>query len=139
MHALHFRHWRGCATVEVPLVATAQVPASRIFIVSEPVSDANATVIFVRDKGFVGSGLYLHLSINGAKAAALNPSERVEWRLKPGDYAFGVKFTDPFSASAVVTVAQEVKSGRTYVFRLVTDGTTLQPAFIRVIQPIPGE
>ena len=118
----------GCAaTTSVQLKDAQFVPNDRIFR-SEKLSPAsNATATFVRDVGFVGGGVYQHLFIDGVKSASLDPGEKVEFVISPGEHIFGVLPTDPFGSSSMNSIDQDLKVGRQYFYRIQTDGNTLNP------------
>lgn len=125
----------GCASTSVPANQAQHVPVTQRFLPCEQSAAHNATVTFVRDKGFVGSGVFLHLSINGQKAASINPGERVDWFLKPGEYAFGVVPTDPLGTHALSALDQDLKADRRYEYRILTDGDSMRSSIVRVISP----
>jgi hypothetical protein len=115
----------GCATSPITNKDAQPVPADRIFHTEKLPIEGNANVIFVRDVGAWGSGLYNHLFIDGNKAASLNPSEKVEFILAPGEHIFGVIPTDPFGQYTLHTIDQDLKPGKRYFYRISTDGTPL--------------
>lgn len=106
----------GCATT--PPSQPRAAPKEQVFIASVPPSQDTATVIFVRDSGILGSANYLHLYIDGQKAASLDPSEMIELTIASGEHVFGVKPTDPFGLSSMHSIDQDLKSGQVYRYRL---------------------
>lgn len=71
----------GCMpTKQPPAAEVVPVPADRLF----PIDFSNGhtgTVTITRDVGFVGSGCYLGVLVNGQMAAHLDPGERVTLEL----------------------------------------------------------
>ncbi|MDH4100384.1 MAG: hypothetical protein OEV28_07390 [Nitrospirota bacterium] len=128
----------GCATATTPIpVKDAQyVPSDRVFRTEQGSQEDNAKALFVRDVGFTGGGVYLHLFIDGIKAASLNPGEKVEFVLPAGEHIFGVVPTDPFKTHLMNTIDQELKAEKQYFYRLRIDGNTLKPVVQRFIPEI---
>ena len=116
----------GCATSPVSIKDAQTVPADRILRMERLPLDGNARALFVRDEGFLGSGLYQHLYIDGKKAASLNPGEKVEFVLSPGEHIFGVIPTDPFGTTSLNSIDQDLKPGKRYFYRIKTDGNTFR-------------
>lgn len=122
----------GCATTPTPLLQAKITPDDRVYFHSSN-GASMSTAIFVRDTGFVGGGVYHHLSINGEKAASIDVGEKVTFRLPSGEYLFGVIPTDPFGTSAGFGIDQNLIEGRTYTYRILTDGNSLETRIQRVI------
>lgn len=127
----------GCATTETPLQNAKFVPEERIYLKLQGTSKENARAIFVRDTGLVGAAVFQHLYINGKKAASLNPGERVEFSFAPGEYVMGVVPTDAFGVHALNSIDQELKAGRTYYYRIFTDGNSFRTAVQRFVPVVP--
>ncbi|MDO8699301.1 MAG: hypothetical protein Q7J75_02575 [Rhodoferax sp.] len=121
----------GCATTPTPVLQAKSTPNNRVYF---PAGNGvvTSTAIFVRDTGFASGGLYMHLSINGKKAAAIDVGEKVTFRLPSGEYVFRVTPTDPMGGSAGFGIDQNLIEGRTYTYRILTDGN-LQTRIERVI------
>jgi hypothetical protein len=107
----------GCATSAIAPQDAKAAPADRILITSNP---GGVKVTFVRDTGFVGSGVYQHIYIDGREAAQLNPGEKAEFLLAPGEHIFGVQPTDPFDLADLLTIDQDLKIGQAYYYRALT-------------------
>ena len=122
----------GCATAPTPLLQAKTTPDTRVYFRANNAS-AMSTAIFIRDTGFVGSGVYIHLSINGEKAASIDVGEKVTFHLPSGDYLFGVIPTDPFGTFAGFGLDQILVEGRTYTYRILTDGNSFETRIQRVI------
>ena len=123
----------GCATSPIPMRDAQSVPAERIFRTEQISYEGNARTFFVRDRGFTGSGVYQHLFIDGNKAASLNPGEKVEFILPPGEHIFGVLPTDPFGTHSLNTIDQDLKAGKKYFYRIQTDGNSFRSVVQRFI------
>lgn len=121
----------GCATSPIPVNQAQSVPADRVFLQEQLPREGNSFAVFVRDVGFLGSGVYYHLFIDGKKAASMNPGERVEFVLTPGEHIFGVIPTDPFGAHAFNTIDQDLKPNRQYFYRVLSDGNSGRTAVQR--------
>lgn len=124
----------ACATTPIPITKASAVPAERIFVPTTTAGPA-AKAIFVRDTGLLGSGVFHHLYINGKLAASLDGGEKIEIRLPPGEYIFGVKPTDPFGSAAVYSIDQQLKQDLVYTYRLLVDGNS----FMARLQRTPNE
>lgn len=115
----------GCATSPISNRDAQPVPADRIFHNEKLPIEGNTHVLFVRDVGFMDSGVYQHLFIDGKEAALINPGEKVEFTLAPGEHIFGVIPTDPFGSFTLNTIAQDLKPGKRYFYRIQMDGNGL--------------
>lgn len=111
----------GCATSTVAPHQAKLVPADRVYHQPALSADATARAVFVRDAGVFGSGVYLHLIVDGKKAASLDPGEKVELLLAPGEHIFGIVPTDLFGMSAVRSIDQHLRAGERYYYRILTD------------------
>lgn len=108
----------GCATSIPASNELRTAPQSQIYFHSEAVTKETAQAIFVRDSGALGSANFLHLYIDGKKAAALNTAETIEITIQKGEHVFGVKPTDPFGLASAFSIDQDLKPGRVYRYRL---------------------
>lgn len=123
----------GCATSVIANKDAKPVPADRIFLNGALPVEGNARTLFVRDVGLVGSGVYQNIFIDGRKAASLNPGEKVEFILPPGEHIFGVIPTDAFGTHALNTIDQDLKPDRKYYYRIQTDGNSFRSVVQRFI------
>lgn len=110
----------GCATYPIPMQEAKNVPADRIFQTERLSQDGNVRAYFARDAGMYGNLVYIDLYIDGKKVASLNPGEKVEFDLPPGEHLFGVIQANRRNA-APNTIDQELKSGRQYFYRITTE------------------
>lgn len=114
----------GCMT-STRLVGPSQakpVPASRMYVdglTAEKGGEVN--VMFVRDVGFVGSGVYVHLWIDGVKVASFDTGEKLTVPLKPGPHLFGAIPTDIFGMTDMTVAESTLLSGEDYAYRLGFD------------------
>ena len=92
---------------------------------AKPVEGVPATVVFVRDLGFLDVGQTAYVTIDGETAAKLQTAEKVTIDLTAGDHVFGVgKMLLPVPATA--TLDARLAPGQTYVYRLVSDATGMR-------------
>ena len=119
---LSFIGLSGCSTTPTPVSQAALAPASRVYYTSADTPEA-ATVVFVRDSGLVGSGVYHHIFVNDEKAVSLDVGEKAILKLAPGEYVFGVNQTDPFGLWNPFTIDQKLEPNKTYRYRLSLDST----------------
>ena len=76
----------GCATEAVLPSQAKQAPKERLLKFQSPGVGEQAKLIVVRDKGFLGSGCFVGVYLNQEKAAILDPGEKAEFYLKPGEW-----------------------------------------------------
>lgn len=111
----------GCATTQIAEADAKPVPVDRVYFKgATPEPPAVAQVIFVRDTGFRGGGVYKHVSINGVRSASLNPGEKWTVTLPAGEYIFGVVATNIFNRPDF-SIDQQLQAGRTYTYRILGD------------------
>ena len=125
----------ACATV-VPLKEATHIPAERRYFPQPPLNQHLAKAIFLRDRGFFSGGSSLDLYINGTKAASFNVSERTEIYLKPGNYGFKIRPTDPdVDLSSAIT--QSLKADETYHYLLTLQDTGFGRVMTRIQRNVP--
>ena len=123
----------GCATSAIPINDAVDVQTDRIFLNNQLNVEGNAVAVFVRDVGFMGCAVYEHLFIDGKKAASLNPGEKVEFMLPPGEHIFGVIPTDPFGTHALNSIDQDLKPDKRYFYRIYADGNSMRTEVQRYV------
>lgn len=123
----------GCATSAISHKIANPAPTDRVFLTQNLPTEGNVRVLFVRDVGFAGSGVYQNVFIDGHKAASLSPGEKVEFTLPPGEHIFGVVPTDAFGTHAFNTIDQDLKPDRKYYYRIQTDGNSFRTVIQRFI------
>lgn len=112
----------GCATSAVSLNKAKPVPSDRIYSFKNSTS-GSSTLTVIRDSGMLGGGCYYGLYVNGEKAALLNPAEKVDLHLKPGEWNIGFKGEGKMCISDNFLSEREVKlsGGQHKVVRLFAD------------------
>lgn len=76
----------GCATEAVLPSQAIQAPKERLLKYQSHLEGEQAKLIVVRDKGYLGSGCFVGVYLNHEKAAILDPGEKAEFYLKPGEW-----------------------------------------------------
>ena len=107
----------GCATS--PPTDPIAAPADRVFLAPVPAPSGQVTVI--RDTGFVASGVYMHIWIDGVKAASLNPGEMATFQLSLGEHQIGAIPTN-IGDRKMLTQEFILKEGRPELYRVGVDG-----------------
>ena len=80
----------GCATEAVlPSVATP-APKERVLKYQMKHEDY-ATLIVVRDKGYLGSGCFTGVYLNNVKSAILDPGEKAIFHIPAGEWSVAIK------------------------------------------------
>lgn len=79
----------GCATQSVKLSDAIPVPADRIYM-ADTKSEDFAEVTIIRDSGFIGSGCYASIFIDGELATKMSQTEKVSFRVKEGGHILGM-------------------------------------------------
>lgn len=81
----------GCATEAVLPSKAKQAPQDRLYLFQKEKVEFNSKLIVVRDSGYLGSGCFTGVYINGQRAATLDPAEKATFFLKPGEVSIGIK------------------------------------------------
>lgn len=134
----------GCVmpTKQAPISQIRDVPAERTFPVDDQ-EQPTGTIRITRDVGFVGSGCYLGVMVDGKIAAHLDPAERVTLQLTEGRH---VLTATPVQGRGLCKALQSEKSnaarrrsteihltaGATQEYRLYSSGEeypVIEPAF----------
>lgn len=126
----------GCATEAVLPSKAKPAPLERVFLFQNKTSELNSKLIVVRDSGYLGSGCFTGVYINGQRAATLDPAEKVIFYLKPGEVSVGIK------GEGKVCISDEVASMRD--FTLTENGVKAIRLFASPsgnvdIKPLPNE
>jgi len=79
----------GCGTTPVSIPNATQVSSDRIIAFQNKINDDMATIIVIRDQGFLGHGCYYAFDINGILASRLDPGEIVRHYVAPGRMTVG--------------------------------------------------
>jgi len=78
----------GCATSPVPSAQAIKAPADRVLAYQVALQSSGALTV-IRDSGFMGSGCYATIFLNGERAAKLAPEEKATFILPPGEWVVG--------------------------------------------------
>lgn len=78
----------GCATSPVPNAQAVSAPADRVLTHQDDLPGAGKITV-IRDSGFLGSGCYATIFLNGDRAAKLDPKEKATFILPPGEWVVG--------------------------------------------------
>lgn len=113
----------GCATEAVLPSQAKEAPASRLLKYQQATNAGDATLIVVRDKGYLGSGCFTGVYLNDVKSAILDPGEKATFHLAPGEWSVGIKGEGKLCISDAVPVGNYVhlKAGETKAVRLFSD------------------
>ena len=123
----------GCATKEVQISKAKVAPSNQILAPLTLATSNKAKVTFIRDSGFIASGVFQHIFIDEKEVAKLNPSEKISFDVKIGEHIFSVIPTDPFGKAAKSTIVVNLKKDKKYYYRIVTDGNTFRTFIQRTI------
>lgn len=118
-----------------------EAPAERVFLKGTDNGQTGEAVV-VRDVGFVGSGCFLGVMVDGTMAAHLDPGEKVVLPLAPGRHVLtatpvqgrglcGALQTDKSNAAHRRSVEIYVEAGQSRSYRLLTpveDYPYIEPA-----------
>jgi hypothetical protein len=85
----------GCNTAPTSPGEARAALSDRLLDFQDITPARNATIVVTRDQGFLGSGCYYAVSINGSLAARLNSGERAQFHVEPGEVLLKVG-RDPF-------------------------------------------
>lgn len=78
----------GCTTSQPASNEIKDVPAERIFMYQQNVKNST-NLIFIRDKGALGSSCYVNLYINGNEVAKFDIKERASFYVPSGEVKMG--------------------------------------------------
>lgn len=123
----------GCATQAVLPNQAKLAPKERVFKYQS--SQVNsAQLIIVRDSGFLGSGCYFGVYVDGERAASLNPGERVNFYLPAGEHNIAMKGEGKVCIADEVPVGRDInlKPNQTKAVRLFAD-----PSGNLDVKPLP--
>ncbi|RRU23624.1 hypothetical protein [Stenotrophomonas sp. 278] len=134
----------GCVmpTKQAPPNEVKDVPAERRFEIGEQASPTG-TITITRDVGFIGSGCYLGVMIDGAMAAHLDPAERLTVDLSEGRHVLtatpvqgrglcGALQTEKTNAARRRSTEVFVRPGAVQTYRLYTaaeEFPVIEPSF----------
>lgn len=121
--ALAFVGLSGCATEAVLPNQAKEAPSERLFKYQQVTKASDATLIVVRDKGYLGSGCFTGVYLNDVKAAVLDPGEKATFHLPAGEWSVAIKGEGKMCISDAVPVGSyvQLKVGETKAVRLFAD------------------
>jgi hypothetical protein len=105
----------GCATEAVLPSQAKTAPIERLLKYQTPTNGEQAKLIVVRDKGYLGSGCFVGVYLNQHKAAILDPGEKAEFYLKPGEWNVALM------GEGKMCIADKIPAGRDF---MLTANTT---------------
>lgn len=125
----------ACAATHPPS-ADELHPAPAQQVESMPVakSATPATVRVARDVGYIGSAVFMHVSLDGKKIAALNPGEFIEFRVDPGEYLLSAIPTNIFNERHPTVIEVTWRAGTTYRYRVGMDANMS----VNILRDLPG-
>lgn len=97
----------GCATEAVLPSKAKMASLDRVYLYQNKTTEFNSTLVVVRDSGYLGSGCFSGVYINGKKSALLEPSEKAIFYLKSGEVSIGVKGEGKMCISDVVPAMRD--------------------------------
>ncbi|EOZ3195855.1 hypothetical protein ACQL2C_004317 [Yersinia enterocolitica] len=113
----------GCATEVVPPSKAINAPSDRVFKYQQ-VSPDQATLVVVRDSGYIGGGCYATIFINGERVAKLDPKEKASFNLPAGNWSVGATWEGAALCSAAVERQERdvnLVAGKSKTVRIFTD------------------
>ncbi len=113
----------GCATEAVLPSQAKDAPSERLLKYQQATNLSDATLIVVRDKGYLGSGCFTGVYLNDVKAAVLDPGEKATFHLASGEWSVAIKGEGKMCISDAVPVGSyvQLKAGETKAVRLFAD------------------
>lgn len=113
----------GCATEAVLPSQAKLAPAERLLKYQQPQKKNDATLIVVRDKGYLGSGCFTGVYLNNEKSAVLDPGEKAIFHLQAGEWSVAIKGEGKLCVADAVPVGNyiQLKEGQTKAVRLFAD------------------
>lgn len=76
----------SCTTAPVKVSDAINVPQSRLYAYQTKTPEATATIVAIRDSGFVASACYSALYIDDVLSAKFDVGEKAVFYVKPGEY-----------------------------------------------------
>lgn len=114
----------GCSTSPVTEQSAKPIPADRIYqpsMVAGPGAEANdfASVTFLRDSGYYGSGCSHDMFVNNVKAFAIRQGEFVRLSLPAGSYFFRLETGGGLCPNIATSQSSELKAGASESYRIL--------------------
>jgi len=105
----------GCATTPIASSVAKSTPSERLLAFQQKTPSTTSTLIVTRDEGFIGSGCFYSLAINGILAARLDVGETSRFYLEPGEILLRVG-RDPYGRG-LCGAGQEYRTQRETILR----------------------
>lgn len=126
----------GCATEAVLPSKAKQAPSDRVYLFQNKSTENNSKLIVVRDSGYLGSGCFAGVLINGQRVATLDPAEKAIFFVPPGEVSIGIKGEGKMCVSDAVPAMRD--------FNLIPNGEKAVRLFADPsgnvdIKPLPNE
>ncbi|MES2503455.1 MAG: hypothetical protein V4534_01115 [Myxococcota bacterium] len=110
----------GCASVPVSVDLAKSASGTDAILFQKKTSEADAHLIVIRDKGFVGSACKTKIFVNGDLAGQVSAAHKIEFWLPASDYLLAVQ---PAGICAGLLVERDVvfKANEEKIFRISMD------------------
>jgi hypothetical protein len=80
----------GCATTPTPADRAISAPVDRVYSHQEKLEGESGILVVTRDSGFVGSGCFIGVYIDGELAAKFDPRETTKFYVPIGERIIGI-------------------------------------------------
>ena len=111
----------GCSTIPITADAAKSTPSDRIYVqdlFSKQMPD-QATVTFLRDKGFTGSGCSHDVYVNNEKVFSIRSNEKAVVYLKPDYYIFRLETGGGLCPNIATSQETELKPNAVAEYRIL--------------------
>nr|WP_279291046.1 hypothetical protein [Pseudomonas sp. S25] len=114
----------GCSTSPVTEADAKPVPLERIYqssmvAGSSGYKDGQATVVFLRDSGYYGSGCSHDVFVNNVKVFAIRQGEFIRLALPAGSYFFRLETGGGLCPNIATSQSSELKVGQEEAYRIL--------------------
>jgi hypothetical protein len=120
----------GCSTSPVTEQTAKRIPSERIYQASmvdgnSTVKSDLATVTFLRDSGFYGSGCSHDVFVNNVKAFSISQGEFIRLTLPSGSYFFRLETGSGICPDIATSQSSDLKPGAVEAYRILlpSDGS----------------
>lgn len=120
----------GCSTSPVTEQTAKRIPSERIYQASMVDGDSTArpdvaTVTFLRDSGFYGSGCSHDVFVNNVKAFSIRQGEFIRLALPSGPYFFRLETGSGMCPDIATSQNSDLKPGAVEAYRILlpSDGS----------------
>ncbi|MHB8939870.1 MAG: hypothetical protein ACYC7K_00490 [Desulfobacteria bacterium] len=104
----------GCATTPIRASDAQRIPAERLYAFQERTEKSTASIIVTRDVGFVGSGCYVAVRVNGVRSATFDFGETASFYVEPGETVVSVGY-DTIVSVSLCSAPEYRKTVETYL------------------------